>query len=64
MNSSLTRPDPKRDPHGKIHLDATLFKQHSERSFGGSLDCDHDWHGSLGNWTCALCGRVKTFEPW
>jgi hypothetical protein len=55
----------------KIHLDTSIYRQHSARASGGSEDCDHDFNGSpdvvenaCATWICRRCGRRVQYEEW
>ena len=48
-----------------ILIDATIYKQHSERQFGGDDNCRHMWVvESPGQWKCEICGRIISYERW
>jgi hypothetical protein len=55
----------------KIHLDTSIYCQHSARASGGSEDCDHDFNdlpdlveGACATWICLRCGRRVRYEEW
>ena len=55
----------------KIHLDTSVYRQHSARASGGLDNCDHDFNqrpdivddGSA-TWICCQCGRHVQYEEW
>jgi hypothetical protein len=55
----------------KIHLDTSVYRQHSARASGGMEDCDHDFNrspdiveGGYATWICLRCSRRVQYEEW
>jgi hypothetical protein len=64
------------NPSGKISVDPSILRVHTQRASGGDYECNHDWVEMTkdqltefpdkpdAGWKCSKCNRRITYLKW